>query len=148
MSLSYSLATGADLTFVKELNEKLLPDNYDWHTWWHLRDNATIYLVKDIGRIIGYVVATWDTWPVAGPYIFSLAVLPEYRRRGVATQLIQLVWDHPKRQSRPLQLHCRASNVDAQALYRKNGFVLMERMADDTYPTPTGREGGFVYQRN
>ena len=56
-------------------------------------------------------------------YITNVAVFPEYRRRGVAGQIIQ-VFDNFARGNRLafLTLEVRPSNTAAVALYRKWGF--------------------------
>jgi ribosomal-protein-alanine N-acetyltransferase len=145
--LSCRPAVGADLPYIKALNEELLPDNYDWHIWWHVQQVGSLYVALDHQRVIGYIVATWDSWPMEGPYVFSIAVLPKYRRRGIGKQLLEHIWDHPKRQGRPLSLHCRISNEAAQALYRSYGFIEIERLKDNYPVGPDQREDGLLLRR-
>jgi len=46
--------------------------------------DALLVAVAD-GRIVGTVIATWDGWRAG---LWRLAVLPEWRRRGVARTLV------------------------------------------------------------
>ena len=55
--------------------------------------------------------------------IMNVAVHPDYRRQGVAENLINnLIMDLKARGSRALMLEVRASNAPAIALYEKLGF--------------------------
>ena len=52
-----------------------------------IQEPGAILLVAAIdGRIIGSVIGGWDGWR---GNIYRLAVTPEYRRRGVARQLVE-----------------------------------------------------------
>lgn len=148
-TLAYRRAVGADFIHIKALNEKLLPDNYDWYIWWHVQHTGSTYVVTDFARIVGYIVATWNKWPLDNPYIFSLAVLPEFRRQGVGRRLVQCVWDDAKRTNHPLLLHCRASNTTAQSLYRSIGFAEVQRIPSH-YPSVdgSGRDDGLLLRKN
>ena len=62
----------------------------------------------------------------------NLAVLPAYRRRGVAQALLDALFtEAQKRDCENIFLEVAAGNEPAQALYRKNGFV------------PVGKRPGF-----
>ncbi len=51
------------------------------------RDPAAVLLLARHGaRVVGTVIAGWDGWR---GNIYRLAVLPEYRRRGIARELVQ-----------------------------------------------------------
>ena len=69
-------------------------------------------------------------------YLISMWVHPEYRRRGVGSALIERVLEWTREMSRSrVFLDVRTHVVDAQQMYRANGF------------TPTGveiHEGGFT----
>ena len=63
----------------------------------------------------------------------TFGVLPEYRRRGIATRLlsetrdrIQLRWASKFNLCRRITLHCQASNKGAVAFYEHNGFRVDE----------------------
>jgi ribosomal-protein-alanine N-acetyltransferase len=56
-------------------------------------------------------------------HINNLAVDPRWRRRGVATSLLEAALERGRaRGARCAFLEVRASNVGAQALYRRSGF--------------------------
>lgn len=60
--------------------------------------------------------------------MMNLAVLPEYRRRGIAQKLVTILTDHLKQHKvRCLTLEVRASNGPAIALYKGMGFVQIGR---------------------
>ena len=57
-------------------------------------------------------------------YIGNVAVLPSFRRQGVADMLLQEMQQWGRRQGlRFLTLEVRASNAPAIALYEKNGYT-------------------------
>ena len=72
------------------------------------------------GKVVGYaglLVAADEG------YITNVAVFPEYRRRGVAGQLLKVFCDFAAgRHLAFLTLEVRASNYDAIALYGARGF--------------------------
>ncbi len=64
-------------------------------------------------------------------YITNVAVLPDFRRCGVATALLQAVFDFCRqRDSAFVSLEVRASNHAAVALYEKAGFQTVGRRPD------------------
>lgn len=55
-------------------------------------------------------------------YVTNIAVLPEYRRKGIAKKLIEYVIDFFKNDLRFISLEVRVSNSAAISLYNKLGF--------------------------
>ena len=54
-----------------------------------LRSSQSILLLADVdGRLAGTVIGGWDGWR---GNIYRLAVVPEYRRRGIASALMREV---------------------------------------------------------
>jgi len=49
------------------------------------RDPDALLLAETGGRLVGTLIATWDGWR---GNMYRLAVLPEVRRRGIATALV------------------------------------------------------------
>ena len=89
-------------------------------------DLAYYFVAKDGGKCIGYA----GFWNVSGEGgITNVAVLPEYRRRGIASALIEEMIKKANELSLDLlTLEVRRSNTAAQELYRKFGFdVIGER---------------------
>jgi ribosomal-protein-alanine N-acetyltransferase len=71
-------------------------------------------------RLIGYVINSRyvDAW-----HIMNVAVDPDYRRRGIATRLLEHVFESTRDdQRRGYTLEVRVSNDRAISLYEKLGF--------------------------
>ena len=72
-------------------------------------------------QLIGYVINSRyvDAW-----HIMNVAVDPDFRHRGVATRLLEQVFELTKdNQRRGYTLEVRVSNRDAIGLYENLGFV-------------------------
>ncbi|MBQ3662050.1 MAG: ribosomal protein S18-alanine N-acetyltransferase [Firmicutes bacterium] len=83
--------------------------------------NPTRYFAaEEDGRIVAYA-GVWVIPPEG--YITNVAVLPEYRRRGVASQVLQTMIDECLAEGvTDITLEVRVSNDPAIALYRSFGF--------------------------
>jgi ribosomal-protein-alanine N-acetyltransferase len=71
-------------------------------------------------RLIGYVVNSRyvDAW-----HVMNVAVDPDYRRRGVATQLLERLFElTADDERRGYTLEVRVSNTSAIALYERLGY--------------------------
>ena len=67
--------------------------------------------------------------------IANVAVLPEYRGRGIAGQLVDATLDYLRDLSaRQVLLQVRVDNDAAQAIYRHRGFVAYDRTVELFYP--------------
>ena len=78
---------------------------------------AKYFVAKDNGKIVGY----GGIWIVADEgQITNIAVLPEMRRHGVASKLLEKLLDAAK--DMPVVLEVRKSNDAAITLYEKYGF--------------------------
>lgn len=78
-----------------------------------------IAAVTDVGETVGYagLHCVLDEG-----YIDNIAVRPEYRRQGVAGELLEAFLRFGRAKLAFLTLEVRASNEPAIALYRKYGF--------------------------
>jgi ribosomal-protein-alanine N-acetyltransferase len=78
---------------------------------------------------VGVVVGAIVVWLVVDEaHIATLAVHPDYRRRGIATRLLQTALQECARLGmRTATLEVRAGNLAAQALYRRFGFEVVGR---------------------
>lgn len=75
------------------------------------------YLLFREGDLVGFAVVRPDG------YLSLLGVAPEWRRRGLATRLVErAVADHDR-----LTCHVRATNDDALAFYADRGFAVEGR---------------------
>ncbi len=54
----------------------------------------------------------------------DIAILPQYRKNGIATHLIKQLQDEAAASGRPLVLHVDKINLTAQKLYEKAGFTV------------------------
>ena len=86
-------------------------------------DVSFFYIARDaVGEAIGF--CSW--WLVLDEvHINNLAVLPEYRKGGIATAIIERVLaDGALRGAHRATLEVRRSNEPALVLYRKLGFLV------------------------
>jgi [ribosomal protein S18]-alanine N-acetyltransferase len=81
---------------------------------------ATYLVIEDGEKIIGYC----GVWIVVDEaHITNIAILPEYRGRGLGESILTKVMDLAKEfGARSMTLEVRVSNLVAQNLYRKLGF--------------------------
>ncbi len=84
---------------------------------------AVYFVAKTGGRCVGYA----GFWNVSGEGgITNVAVLPEYRRRGVGSLIIEeMIHTANALNLELLTLEVRKSNSAAQRLYRKYGFDII-----------------------
>jgi ribosomal-protein-alanine N-acetyltransferase len=72
-------------------------------------------------RLVGYIVNSRyvDAW-----HVMNVAVDPDYQRRGIATRLLERLFELTRDdQRRGYTLEVRVSNADAISLYENLGFV-------------------------
>lgn len=89
-----------------------------------MANNLAIYFTaKDNGKCVGYA----GFWNVSGEGdVTNVAVLPEYRRRGVGSSLVaEMIKTAEKLKLEILTLEVRKSNAAAQKLYEKFGFEIL-----------------------
>lgn len=84
----------------------------------HIRETGT-------PRVVGMIVV----WMIMDEsHIATLAVLPEFRRRGISQRLLKAaLMESVSRGARLATLEVRANNMVAQALYRRFRFVVVGR---------------------
>ncbi len=85
-------------------------------------NHARVALSEDTGEIVGYCFF----WILEGDevHINNIAVHPNYRRRGIAQQLMEeCIKLGRKYNTHSLTLEVRKSNRPARAFYKKMGFV-------------------------
>lgn len=88
-----------------------------------------IVCYDDNGEIIGTLFFYDNEVAVKNKEGFCVffCVLPEYRRCGVASQMIEKVKVHLRRIGIPnFKLKCAKSNIAAFKLYQKTGFVVID----------------------
>ncbi len=82
----------------------------------------TVFLgAREGGRLVGSV---WVQTVLDEGYIGNVAVMPAFRRRGIADALLQALDGLAKERGlRFLTLEVRAGNLPARCLYEKNGYL-------------------------
>jgi len=81
----------------------------------------TFLVAEEGGKVVGYVIGLVRKWGEG--HVVSLAVHPEYRRKGVATALMkELLRRFNDKGVRAARLEVRVSNEAAIKLYEKLGF--------------------------
>jgi len=123
-----------DLPHVMQINLKTLPENYPEYFFRQLYERySEAFLVAETnGKIVGYIMCRMESgvssfglrWVKKG-HIVSVAVLPPYRRQGVATQLLSHAVEAManKYDAKEVILEVRVTNTPAISLYRKFGFT-------------------------
>ncbi|NLP14076.1 MAG: ribosomal protein S18-alanine N-acetyltransferase [Clostridium sp.] len=81
------------------------------------------YIIARVkGRVVGYA----GMWKVCDEgHITNIAVHPEYRRQGIGDKLVKnLILIAEKEGIGRMTLEVRRSNIAAQNMYKKHGFVV------------------------
>lgn len=104
----------------------------------------TTYLAEtSAGRSAGYL--TLELPGDCQGYVMSLAVLPVFRCRGVAQQLLQhAMWEAFQGGVKMVKLHVHTQNVGAIRLYRRCGFEILSE-ASDFYGSGDDLQCGNAY---
>lgn len=124
-----------DLPYVIRINEAVLPENYPFYFYEMLyRNYPRAFLVAKVGeKVVGYVMSRVEhSLHMSGflpsfikrGHIVSIAILPEYRRRGIGTELMIRVLSSLENVygCKEVYLEVRVSNRPAIEFYRKLGF--------------------------
>jgi ribosomal-protein-alanine N-acetyltransferase len=91
---------------------------------------AILWIAEELTNALApRVVGMIDTWLILDEaHIATLAVHPDHRAHGIASQLIELVLlEADKRGATSAMLEVRASNHAAQSLYQHFGFTFVHR---------------------
>ena len=135
----YRRAVQEDLIPVMEINLKTLPEHYsDYFYESLLAELPEAFIVALDGNAhAGYIMCKTEhgfscfrrLGFVKKGHMVSVAVLPEYRRRGIGRILVEEalrgIWS---RQCVEMYLEVRCSNNDAVRLYENLGFVIRQQL--------------------
>ena len=130
------VSSDSDLKAAIEINYKTLPEHYPEYFWRELASTwRDLFLVSEINnRIVGYSVSRIEidegffrSNVVKRGHVISIAVLPEYRRKGVGTALMSETMKRMKERynAEEVMLEVRVSNYPAIELYKKLGLVIV-----------------------
>jgi len=124
--------TSSSLKPLLKLNRRCFPngDNYTKHTFAYLLNEPGTLgysIATQNGDMAGFVFVMMN--PDGAAHITTVGVAPEHRRRGLAEQLLA----HVERSLRfkgvsTVVLEVRISNTPAQSLYRRAGFIAVQRV--------------------
>jgi len=103
------------------LDTECLPRPWSAGVWSEeLRSPYSVYFaIEDEGRIVAQIGAKLILDEM---HVMTVAVHPQYRRRGHARALMESVLDANPPQAREVHLEVRPSNTSARTLYESFGF--------------------------
>jgi len=122
-----------DLEKVMHINQVCLPENYSTYFFMELYERyPETFIVADVAaEIAGYIMCRMETGlPGFGllgitkrGHVISIAVLPEYQRKGIGEALIREAMVRMRTyKAKDCYLEVRVSNTPAINLYKKLGF--------------------------
>jgi ribosomal-protein-alanine N-acetyltransferase len=129
-----------DLESVIEINRACLPENYASFFFIDTYQNCpSAFRVAEVGtRIAGYIMCRIEHGFsdikrlkfVRKGHIISVAVLPEFRRGGIASELVKQALNAlQEMKADECYLEVRATNDTAFKLYEKLGFSLERKVS-------------------
>ena len=88
------------------------------------RDPAALFVAETDERLVGTLIVGWDGWRAG---LYRLVVLPEVRRSGIATQLIQ-AGEARLRELGARRISCMvmSDHDHANAFWRAMGYELLD----------------------
>ena len=124
-----------DLQSVIQINRVCLPENYTdfFFVDLHQRFPETFIVAEQDGKIVGYIMCRIEVGLsnfgfgglVRKGHVVSIAVLPQYRRRGVAQAVIKKSLEGMAYyKSKQGFLEVRVTNEAAISLYKNIGFEI------------------------
>ena len=132
-------AEQSDLIPVMEINLKTLPEHYsDYFYESLLAEIPEAFIVAEIeGKHVGYIMCKTEygfsnfkkLGFVKKGHVVSVAVLDEYRKKGIGKALVEESINGVKiKKCDEFYLEVRCSNNDAVRLYEKLGFVIRQQL--------------------
>ncbi len=129
-----------DLPAVMEINRTCLPENYNSYFFLEVHQNCpeAFLLATSGSRVVGYMMCRIEHGfsemsrlkMVKKAHLVSLAVVPEYRRMGVARALMSEAIDAvTKCGAKEFYLEVRVTNDPGIELYKKLGFGIYRRIS-------------------
>ncbi len=123
-----------DLDSVMEINKTCLPENYSASFFLdvHAKLSEAFLVAVNGDSVVAYIMCRLErSFPevskfrfVKKGHIISIAVLPEHRRKGIASELIRRAEKSLlEREAEEYFLEVRVSNKSAQDLYKALGFM-------------------------
>lgn len=110
----------SDLPGIYRVERECFPDPWPFLAFlpYFLERDALALVAEEGKRIVGFILALREGEEL---HIHDLAVVPDQRRRGVASSLLQRLLSEAGA-ARCVRLEVRVSNQAARAFYAKHGF--------------------------
>jgi ribosomal-protein-alanine N-acetyltransferase len=132
-------AEPSDLISVMEINLKTLPEHYsDYFYESLLSELPEAFIIAEIaGKHVGYIMCKTEfgfsnfkkLGFVKKGHVVSIAVLDEYRKKGIGNALVEESVNGVKIQHcDEFYLEVRCSNNEAVRLYEKLGFIIKQQL--------------------
>jgi ribosomal-protein-alanine N-acetyltransferase len=132
-------AEPSDLISVMEINLKTLPEHYsDYFYESLLSELPEAFIIAEIaGKHVGYIMCKTEfgfsnfkkLGFVKKGHVVSIAVLDEYRKKGIGNALVEESVNGVKIQNcDEFYLEVRCSNNEAVRLYEKLGFIIKQQL--------------------
>lgn len=117
----------SDLAEILNIERASFEEPYDEWVFESALARPNIFLVAEHeGRPVGYVLALLEG---AEAHVVSIAVAPDWRRRGFALKLFEALFEEAKRLGgRTVRLEVDAENAAAKSLYERLGFTVTGRL--------------------
>ncbi len=122
-----------DLQSVMEINRETLPENYTDYFFLDLYERfpETFIVAEEEGKIVGYIMCRIEVGLsnfglgglVRKGHVVSIAVLPRWRRKGIAQALMKRAMEGMQfYKAKQCYLEVRVTNEAGVKLYTKLGF--------------------------
>jgi ribosomal-protein-alanine N-acetyltransferase len=129
----------SDLEEVMNINRICLPENYAPYFFVGLHEKfpATFVVAEVDNTVVGYIMCRIETSSkgfgllglIKKGHIVSIAVLPEYQRKGIGTALIlEAARNLSLYRAQECFLEVRVSNLTAVNMYKQLRFRILRRM--------------------
>jgi ribosomal protein S18 acetylase RimI-like enzyme len=91
------------------------------------QNDCLFFVAEDNHEIIGTVIAGFDGHR---GWLYSLAMLPQHRRKGIGTQLVKKAIEELKKLGcLKVNLQINSDNTEVVEFYKKNGFLVEDRIS-------------------
>ncbi|MCQ2518399.1 MAG: ribosomal protein S18-alanine N-acetyltransferase [Lachnospiraceae bacterium] len=139
-------ATESDVSFISEAEKSLFVDAWSKKgiAEEFTNEYAKLFIAEAGGAKVGYciVIESFDEADIV-----RIGVMPEFRRNGFATSLLEYVFEDGDRKGIMFyNLEVRKSNSPARALYERCGFLL-EGYRPGFYSSPKEDAAMYRYER-
>jgi ribosomal-protein-alanine N-acetyltransferase len=111
-----------DLEAIQEIEDKSFLYPFSKRQFLNLYINCkkTFFVAESDRKLLGYIVGVRSFRKIT---IASIAVKKNFRRRGIATELVRHLIKKVREKVKRIELQVRVSNEDAIMFYEKIGFL-------------------------